>query len=79
MLDEVHPLGVLFSNMLLGSAGEAAVVTYANKSQVVQNFSSDPATLAKTLRQITLGGSKVHLNDALARAILMLASQTKAK
>lgn len=79
VLGEVHPLGVLFSDLLLGRAGEAAVVTYADKTQVVQNFSSDPGTLAKTLRQISVEGSEARLNDALARAILMLANRTNAK
>lgn len=76
LLDQVHPLGLLLSNLLLGSSGEAAVITYSDKIQLIQRFSSDPATLSKTLKHVTAGGGKARLNDALGRALLMLANQT---
>jgi VWFA-related protein len=79
MLPEIHPLGVLFSDLLLGNSGEAAVVSYADKAEAIQNFSSDPETLARTLRTIIASGSKARLNDALARAIFMLSNQTEGK
>jgi VWFA-related protein len=80
MLPEIQPLGILLSELLLGNAGEAAVVTYADQSEVIQNFSSNPETLAGTLRTIQAGGSKnARLNDALERAIVMLSTQTRAK
>ncbi|MGH9432434.1 MAG: VWA domain-containing protein [Terriglobia bacterium] len=77
LLDQVHPLGSLFSNLLLGASGEAAVITYSDRLQVVQSFSSDASTLAQTLTEITASGSKARLNDALGRAILMLANRAK--
>ncbi|HEV2499061.1 MAG TPA: VWA domain-containing protein [Terriglobia bacterium] len=77
LLDEVHPLGPLFSDLLLGGPGQAAVVTYADKVQVVQSFSSDPATLATTLRRISANGGKARLNDALERTVSMLAGRKR--
>ncbi|MGH9455280.1 MAG: VWA domain-containing protein [Terriglobia bacterium] len=77
LLNQVHPLEPLFSDLLLGPSGEAAVVTYSDQVQVVQDFSGDPPTLAKTLGQIKASGSKARLNDALGRAILMLVNRTK--
>ncbi len=79
VLPEVHPLGVLFSSLLLGKSGEAAVVTYADKAEAIQNFSTDPATLAKTLRSIEVSGIKARLNDALSRAIFMLSNEPNGK
>lgn len=79
LLDAIHPLGVLFSNLLLGPAGEAAVINYADKARLIQDFSGDPATLEKSLRTITASGGKARMDDALVRAISMLRNQTKAK
>jgi VWFA-related protein len=79
LLNAIHPLAILFSNLLLGPAGEAAVITYANKVRVIQSFSSDPATLERSLKVITASGGKARLDDALLRAIQMLANQTEAK
>lgn len=77
LLGEIHPLGPLFSDLLLGGPGQAAVITYAGKVQVIQNFSNDPATLAATLHGISANGGKARLNDALGRAISMLAARKR--
>lgn len=79
LLNAIHPLAILFSNLLLGPAGEAAVITYANKVRIIQSFSSDPATLDGSLKAITASGGKARLDDALLRAVQMLANQTEAK
>ncbi len=79
MLPEIHPLGILLSELLLGNSGEAAVVTYAGQSEVIQNFSSNPETLAGTLQTIKASGNHARLNDALARAVSMLSNQSRAK
>jgi VWFA-related protein len=78
LIDQVHPLGPLLSNLLLGSNGKVAVITYADQVRVVQGFSSDQATLAKTLSQIKANGNKARLNDALGSAVVMLARRTRA-
>jgi VWFA-related protein len=79
LIDQIHPLGVLFSNLLLGQPGEAAVITYADKVHLIQGFSGDPPTLEKSLKAITASGGKARMDDALVRAISMLRNQTKAK
>ncbi|MGH9470654.1 MAG: VWA domain-containing protein [Terriglobia bacterium] len=79
LLDQVKPLGVLFSDLLVGHKGEAAVITFDDDVDVAQNFSSSPDVLTHTLQHITSDGSKVRLNDALGRAILMLAKRPTAE
>jgi VWFA-related protein len=79
MLPEIRPLGILFSDLLLGNSAEAAVVIYSDQAEAIQNFSTNPEVLAGTLRTIQASGSKARLNDALARAIFMLSNQTRAK
>lgn len=77
LLDAVHPLGPLFSDLLLGPHGQAAVITYADKAYIAQQFSSNPEVLAATLREVSSTGSKARLNDALMSAISMLANRKR--
>jgi VWFA-related protein len=77
LLDEVRPLGPVFSGLLLGPQGGAGVVTYGDQVRVVQDFTQDSDKLESALRGLEARGSSAHLNDALARAIAMLENQPK--
>ena len=77
LLDEVRPLGPVFSNLMLGPQGEAAVVTYGDQIRNVQDFTQNGDELESALRRLEARGGSVHLNDALAQAIAMLESQPK--
>jgi VWFA-related protein len=77
LLGEVRPLGPVFSSLMLGPQGEAAVVTYGDQIRVVQNLTQDSNELESALRGIEARGSSADLNDALARAISLLESQPK--
>ena len=76
LLDQVHRLGPLFSDLLLGPSGQVAVITYGDRVEIAQNFSNDSEALAKTLNHISTNIGKARLNDAVSRAISMLAKQT---
>ncbi|MGA2609198.1 MAG: VWA domain-containing protein, partial [Terriglobia bacterium] len=77
LLGEVRPLGPVFSSLMLGPQGEAAVVTYGDQIRVVQDLTQDSDELESALRGLEARGSSARLNDALARAILLLESQPK--
>ena len=77
LLGEVRPLGPVFSSLMLGPQGEAAVVTYGDQIRVVQDFTQDGDKLESALRRSEARGGSEHLNDALAQAIVMLESQPK--
>ena len=77
LLDEVRPLGPVFSSLMLGPQGEAAVVSYGEQIRVVKDFTTDGDELESALRGLEARGSSDHLNDALARAISLLESQPK--
>jgi len=77
LLGEVRPLGPVFSSLMLGPQGEAAVVTYGDQIRVVQDLTQDSDELESALRGLEARGSSANLNDALARAILLLESQPK--
>jgi len=77
MLDEVKPLGPVFSGLMIGPQGEAAVVTYGDQIRTVQNFTQDGDKLETVLRKLEAKGGSDHLNDALERAIAMLETRPK--
>ncbi len=72
LLAQLKPLAPLFSDMLLGPKGTAAVLTFSDRIDVAQDFSSSGDRLAETLKGLSTQGSEERLNDALARAIAML-------
>lgn len=71
-LEQVRPLAPLFSDLMLGAQGKAAVVTYGERVKLAQDFTSDSAQLDATLIQLKARGTSTRLNDALARAITLL-------
>ncbi len=77
LLGEVRPLGPVFSSLMLGPQGEAAVVTYGDQIRVVQDLTQDSDKLESALRGIEARGTLANLNDALARAISLLETQPK--
>lgn len=79
LLPQVRPVGSLFSSLLLGPEGEAAVIFYDDQVHVAQDFSKDSDRLAATLRSVGDHGSAARLNDALMRAIAMLEKQPRSE
>jgi VWFA-related protein len=77
LLGQVRPLGSVFSSLLLGPKGEAAVIFFDDRVRVAQDFTSDPDRLAATLRSVSSRGDQARLNDALGRAIAMLEKQPR--
>jgi VWFA-related protein len=77
LLEQVRPLASMFSTLMLGTQGRAAVITYSDRVQVAQEFSSDSDRLDSTLRGLTARGDAARLNDALARAISLLEQRPK--
>ena len=79
LLGEVRPLGPVFSSLMLGPQGQAAVVTYGDQMRTVQDFTQNGDELETALRHVEARGGSQHLNDALARAIVMLAEPAEGR
>jgi VWFA-related protein len=79
LLDAVRPLASMFSSLLLGAQGQAAVIIFNDRVRVAQDFSNDSDQLAKTFKDFTARGDGARLNDALARAIGMLEQRPKSE
>jgi VWFA-related protein len=77
LLSEVRPLGPVFSSLMLGPQGQAAVVTYGDQIRTLQDFTQNGDELETALRRVEARGGSQHLNDALTQAIVMLESQPK--
>jgi VWFA-related protein len=72
LLDQVRPLGSVFSGLLLGPQGQAAVIAYDDRVRLLQDFTSDGDKLSTTLSGLTAQGFESRLNDALSRAVALL-------
>lgn len=77
LLDQVRPLGPVFSDLLLGPGGKAAVITYDDLIRVDQGFGESSGRLDATLGAIKVLGTKARLNDALERACVLLEKRPK--
>ncbi|MGH9446092.1 MAG: VWA domain-containing protein [Terriglobia bacterium] len=75
LLNHVRPLGSEFWGLLLGNYGASAVIAFGDRVRLLQDFSTGPKTLERTLRRLSARGHNARLNDAMADAIRMLAEQ----
>jgi len=72
MLDDIRPLGSMFSDMVVGKEGQAALITYSDHVDVLQGFTHNGDKFDSALRKLAGRGSGYHLDDALGRALGML-------
>lgn len=77
LLDQVRPLGPMFSDLLLGPNGQAAVMTFSDRVQVREKFGADPDALKRTLESLQGSGGKARLNDAIMQALALLEARPK--
>jgi len=77
LLPHVRSLAPVFSSLVLGPQGKAAVVCYDDRVRVLQDFSDDGDRLAVTLKELVGRGGKARLNDALTRAVEMLGKRPR--
>jgi VWFA-related protein len=77
LLEDVRPLGSVFSDLLMGPQGQVALITYSDHVDLVQGFTSSADKLDTALRGLKGGGGGMHLDDALVRALGMLEKRPK--
>ncbi|MGA3328225.1 MAG: VWA domain-containing protein [Terriglobia bacterium] len=78
-LDSVRPLGSMFSEAVMGPQGEVAVLTYSDRVNLALDFTSNGDRLDTVLRGLQGRGGGMHSNDAINRALSMLASPNRPK
>jgi VWFA-related protein len=76
---EVEPLlptmkksGLLLQGLVTGQEGDAAILAFDHRMQVLQDFTNDPGKLDDAMHKITAGSSSAALIDAVLYADRML-------
>lgn len=77
LIKDLDTLGPVFSSLLLGPEGVAAVIAYSSRINVAQDFSADHDQLQTTLGKLGPEGVQARLNDAMMRAIALLERRPK--
>lgn len=71
-LPKIHQLGPLLGTLVVGDGGEAAILTFNQKVELIQDFTSDLGRLTHALKQVDTAFSKSHLIDATLQSIKLL-------
>lgn len=71
-LPKLRQTGVLFTQTVLGQAGEAAVVAFHDRVEPVQEFTSDADAIEKAIHKLPGGSSGTRLHDALSYGVTLL-------
>lgn len=71
-LPAVRRTGILFTQVVLGQTGEAALLTYDDRVEHLLDFTGDHEAIEKAIAGIRLGTRGARMHDALAQAVGML-------
>jgi VWFA-related protein len=72
LLPEVRNTGILFTQLIVGETGEAAVISFDNELKLLQDFTGDQELVESAFKNLKAGGEFVRLSDAVARGLLLL-------
>ena len=78
LLPEMRKTGILFTQAVMGSGGEAAVVVFNDSVDKLQDFTTDPDLIENTIAHLAQGTSGSKLYDAMAAGVEMLLSRPQA-
>jgi VWFA-related protein len=76
-LADIGRTGILFTQLVLGESGEAAVLTFDNQVNLVQDFTDNSDAVEGALKNLKPGAEGVRLSDAIARAMSLLQTRSK--
>jgi VWFA-related protein len=74
-LPQIHQLGPLLGTLVVGAGGEAAILTFNQKVELIQDFTGDLGRLSHALKLVDTSFSKSHLIDATLQSIRLLKSR----
>jgi len=72
VLDKLGGSGILFSELLAGEAGETAIISFSDQVNPLQEFTTDPDVLEKTMRRLRVEGVGAVTLDAVMEALNLL-------
>jgi VWFA-related protein len=75
MLPEIRKTGILFTQTVMGPSGEAAVVSFNDSVDKLQDFTTNSDLIENTISQLAAGTSGSKLYDAVAVGVEMLSGR----
>ncbi len=72
MLPKIRRIGNVMNDLLIGQDGEAAILAFDHRIELLQDFTQDPEKINEAVKQIRPGSMTSRLNDAVQAAIRML-------
>ena len=75
VLPQIQKIGSLIQPLVIGEAGEAAVITYDHRVRVVQEFTSDADKVTQAVKKLTPGSMSSRLVDAVYEGTRLLRSR----
>jgi VWFA-related protein len=72
ILPQVRKIGGLIAPLMIGDQGEAAVIGFDSRIRVLQDWTSDPDKITKSVKGIYAGSNSNRMIDAIAEATRML-------
>jgi VWFA-related protein len=77
VLPDLRTSGILFTQLVMGETGEAAVLTFAKEVDVKQPFTTDGDLIEKAFKGLRTEESDTRVTDGVFRALGMLANRPK--
>src|SRR6266700_2988143 len=78
LLPAITKTGIVFTQTVMGSTGEAAVVGFNDSVDRLQDFTANPDLIEKTIAHLGSGTSGSKLYDAMAIGVEMLSGRPQA-
>jgi VWFA-related protein len=72
ILPKIQRVGNLLSSILVGQDGEAAIVSFDHRIEVLQDFTNDPDKIDAAIAKLRPGGRNNRVVDAVNQATFML-------
>jgi VWFA-related protein len=69
VLPNLRSAGILFTSLVMGETGEAALLTYDQSVDVKQEFTTNGDLIEKGFKNLRTGGSESRLTDGVFRAL----------
>jgi VWFA-related protein len=72
LLPTIRKSGILLQGLVTGQEGDAAILAFDHRMQVLQDFTNDPSKLDDAMQKMTSGSSTAAIIDAVREADRML-------
>jgi VWFA-related protein len=75
LIPNLRKAGILFTQLVMGATGEAAVMTYDQTVELRQDFTTNGDLIEQAFQELKCKGDETHLTDGVFRSLTMLKSR----